>query len=87
MRANKVVSIAMGLTILCCLAAIAIRRIGRSPAAVGVAVTCTALDALNTEHCELLLKFIPTKEEVRRTACGTSAVIYAYQTLKKKAGT
>lgn len=41
------------------------------PSAIGEAVVYTDLDSLTTEHCELLLKFIPTKEEV---CCSTFAV-------------
>jgi hypothetical protein len=52
------------------LTAIAIRRIGHTPESIAEAISCTDLDTLNSEHCELLLKFIPTKEEVQREEGG-----------------
>ena len=45
-------------------AVIAKRRIGHTAEEVRDFVLATDLDGLLPEYCELLLKFIPTKEEV-----------------------
>ena len=46
---------------------IAKRRIGHTAEEVRDFILATDLDGLLPEYCELLLKFIPTKEEVRKT--------------------
>ena len=48
---------------------IAKRRIGRTSHRVSEFIVNTDLDGLLPEHCELLLKFIPTEEEVRVWVC------------------
>ena len=47
---------------------IAKRRIGHTSYRVTEFIMNADLDGLLPEHCELLLKFIPTKEEVRSAA-------------------
>ena len=47
------------------LTVIAKRRIGQPSSKVISFILNTDLDGLQPEHCELLLKFIPTQEEVR----------------------
>jgi len=44
---------------------IAKRRIGHTPVQIKLVIQNTDLDGLLPEHCELLLKFIPSEEEVR----------------------
>ena len=55
---------------------IAKRRIGHSAEEVRDFVLATDLDGLLPEYCELLLKFIPTKEEVHCTK-SRSTLIYS----------
>ena len=57
-----IVSNASENTILCLV--IAKRRIGHSAEDVRDFILATDLDGLLPEYCELLLKFIPTQEEV-----------------------
>lgn len=45
---------------------IAKRRIGHTAEEVRDFILATDLDGLLPEYCELLLKFIPTKEEVKK---------------------
>lgn len=48
---------------------IAKRRIGHTSQRVSEFILNTDLDGLLPEHCELLLKFIPTEEEVSTPQC------------------
>ena len=57
---NHIVSLHISLPLL----VIAKRRIGRSAIDIRDFILQTDLDGLSGEYCELLLKFIPTEEEV-----------------------
>ena len=54
----------LSLSICSCFIVIAKRRIGHTSHRVSEFIMNTDLDGLLSEHCELLLKFIPTEEEV-----------------------
>lgn len=55
---------------------IAKRRIGHSAEDVRDFILTTDLDGLLPEYCELLLKFIPTQEEVcLKSLCGSRLAI------------
>ena len=57
---------------------IAKRRIGHSAEDVRDYILATDLDGLLPEYCELLLKFIPTQEEVRYKNCHNSKHFVVY---------
>ncbi len=52
---------------LCVCVVIAKRRIVLTATQITEAILNTDLDVLLPEHCDLLLKFIPTEEEVSKT--------------------
>ena len=58
---------------------IAKRRIGQTSQKVSEFILNTDLDGLLPEHCELLLKFIPSEEEVSNLPCCNSQwYVYSY---------